>query len=71
MKSFAAQQLTKKQMNEVKGGDINCTLRYMDDDGNMIKEEGTVGGANNAADAARLSGDKYATLGFKLVSVYC
>lgn len=55
MNNFAAQQLSKKQMNEVRGGDshIWCTA-YFDD-----QEESGISTVDTEAEAERLLYQKY------------
>lgn len=70
MNNFAAQQLSKKQMNEVKGGDIECIVRWRNGKEEII-EQGLIGGANSTQEAVLAVETKYADMGFEVISVFC
>lgn len=48
MQKFAAQQLTKNEMNEVKGGYVTCTL--YDSNGSVLSEGRALGDSNLLAE---------------------
>lgn len=69
--NFAAQQLSKKQMIAIKGGDIECYVRYKDVNGDYFDEKGIVGGANTLGEAAQLVSQKYTSIGFEMTAIKC
>lgn len=68
---YLNQRLSKKQMVNIKGGDIDCYIRYQDADGNYFDEKGTVAGAATIGEAANLMSKKYAAIGYEMSAIKC
>lgn len=73
LNNLAALQLTKAQMTQIRGGDIECIIKYenINDKEDIIIEEGTVGTATTTAQAAHIAEDKYTAMGYRLKGIEC
>lgn len=73
LNNLAALQLTKAQMTQIRGGDIECEIEYenINDEKDLIVEKGTVGTATTTAQAAHIAEDKYTAMGYRLKGIRC
>ncbi len=73
LNNLAALQLTKAQMTQIRGGDMECEIEYInpDDSQDAFTEKGTVGGATDTVEAARIAGYKYIEMGYILKGIEC
>lgn len=71
LNKFVKHQLSKHEMNYIKGGDIECYMQYVAADGHTITEKGIIIEADTIGEAAVAIADKYASIGYRLEGIKC